>query len=531
MADMRLDRVWAEHVRRMQAFKQRVDPALDLLEKHEPQLALDKLTYLLEQAPVEEPDKWQALLYKSWCYRDLGEAAKCIAYGMEAVHSTEGQMLFTQQKTYGSLIFYMYETRMSDEELKRATFAFDELNRETQVYEHDRKAHRGHEKIRVGYIASRFTENVLSLFAIQLLCAYDRRRFEVYCYSYADKEDRVTEFIRPLVKKFYVGPYGSNTPADIMAAEIYEDEVDILFDLSGHTENSLGLIAASYKPAPVQLTGIGFMGTSGMGAMDYFLGDPYCDPPGLNEDDFREEILRLPHSHFCYTPSERAQHITNQYRPKRPGEEILLASFGNFRKLNEQHVSLWAEILHRLPQARLLLRSSDDNRYMRRKVREMFRAKGLVDNGRVIIERPDYDYMNRYQDVDLLLDTYPYVGGGTTCDALYAGVPVISLYGRRHGTRFGYSLLTNAGLGELAAATEEEYVEKAVALGSDPVLLAALHEKIPGMFRQSPVMDAAGYMRDVQAAYERIWQTWLTGESGSSERGREASGEKQLRGQ
>ena len=128
--------------------------------------------------------------------------------------------------------------------------------------------------------------------------------------------------------------------------------------------------------------------------------------------------------------------------------------------------------------------------------------------------------------MDLLLDTYPYVGGGTTCDALYAGVPVVSLYGRRHGTRFGYSLLTNAGLGELAAATEEEYVEKAVALGSDPVLLAALHEKIPGMFRQSPVMDAAGYMRDVQAAYERIWQKWLAGERDISERRQGADGER-----
>lgn len=511
MAGMILDEAWAEHVRRMQAFMERVKPALDLLDKHEPQLALDKLTYLLEQAPVEETDKWQALMYKSWCYRDLGEAAKCLAYGMEAVHSTEGQSLFTQQKTYGSLIFYMYETLISDEELKRATFAFDELNRKTQIYEHDRERHREHEKIRVGYIASRFTENVLSYFVIQLLCAYDRKRFEVYCYSYGKKEDRVTEFIRPLVKKFYVGPYGPHTPPDIMAAEIYEDGVDILFDLSGHTENSLGLIAASYKPAPVQLTGIGFMGTSGMKAMDYFLGDPYCDPPGLNENDFSEEILRLPHSHFCYTPSELALHITNKYRPKKPGEEILLASFGNFRKLNEPHISLWAEILRRLPQARLLLRSSDDNRYMQRKVREMFRAQGLESTGRVIIERPDNDYLNRYQDVDLLLDTYPYVGGGTTCDALYAGVPVISLYGRRHGTRFGYSLLTNAGLGELAAATKEEYVEKAVALGSDPELLAVLHERIPEMFRKSPIMDAVGYMRDVQAAYEHIWQRWLAG--------------------
>ena len=147
---------------------------------------------------------------------------------------------------------------------------------------------------------------------------------------------------------------------------------------------------------------------------------------------------------------------------------------------------------------------------MLRKIKGMFHKAG-VDADCLMIEQPGQDYLSRYYDVDLLLDTYPYVGGGTTCDALYMGVPVISRYGRRHGTRFGYSLLMNVGLEELTAATEEEYIEKAVALASDTELLAALHRQIPQMFRQSPVMDVAGYMRDIQSAYERIWQEWLSG--------------------
>jgi len=113
--------------------------------------------------------------------------------------------------------------------------------------------------------------------------------------------------------------------------------------------------------------------------------------------------------------------------------------------------------------------------------------------------------------MDIALDTFPYVGGGTTCDALYMGVPVVSLYGQRHGTRFGYSILCNAGLKELTAGTVEEYVEKAVQLALDKELLEALHEEIPRMFRRSHVMDAAGYMREIEGAYERIWQKWLTG--------------------
>ena len=118
------------------------------------------------------------------------------------------------------------------------------------------------------------------------------------------------------------------------------------------------------------------------------------------------------------------------------------------------------------------------------------------------------DYFDRYADVDILLDTYPYTGGGTTCDALICGVPVITKYGSRHGTRFSYSLLANLGLEELAAASDEEYVEKAVALAKDPELLAVLHEKIPELMKSSPVMDGAGYVRDVEAAYLRMWQAW-----------------------
>lgn len=131
------------------------------------------------------------------------------------------------------------------------------------------------------------------------------------------------------------------------------------------------------------------------------------------------------------------------------------------------------------------------------------------------LEDATADYLSRYQDVDILLDTYPYPGGGTTCDALYMGVPVVTRYGRRHGTRFGYSLLENIGLGELACKDDEEYVEKAIALAQDPVLLAALHEKIPQMMKASPVMDAAAYLRDLEAAYRSIFARWLQSQAGN----------------
>ena len=502
-------REWQAMMKHIQEVFEEMEPVKKLLDAGVPKAALDKLTYMLNCKGLAEEDRWIAFLHKAMCYRAMLEKEKVLACMLEAVRSIAGQPLLTQKKLYGAMLFGLYEMDLPDDEIRRLSLGFDEVNRQAIWYRHDRAIHARHRKVRIGYIANRFNENVVSMFSIQFFCVYDRERFEIYCYSYDDAEDSVTAMIRCNVHKYYVAPYGKHTPPDVVAGQIYEDGIDILFDLIGHTENSQGLMTAAFKPAPIQITGIGFMGTSGLRAMDYFLGDPYCDPPGLNEDDFSERILRLPRSHFCYNP--RAVKAEGTYRPKQPGDEILLASFCNVRKLTPHMLEVWVEILRRLPQAKLLLRSSAKfNTYVLRKIRGMFRKAGVASD-RLMIEQPDKDYLSRYYDVDLLLDTYPYVGGGTTCDALYMGVPVVSLYSRRHGTRFGYSLLVNTGLEELAAATENEYIEKALALASDTELLAALHRQIPQMFRRSPVMDVAGYMRDIEEAYECIWREWLSG--------------------
>ena len=169
---------------------------------------------------------------------------------------------------------------------------------------------------------------------------------------------------------------------------------------------------------------------------------------------------------------------------------------------------LWKRILARVPDAKLLLKNGSKYSWYVRRIKDRARALGLPMD-RIIFEDPERLYFDRYKDVDILLDTFPYVGGATTCDALFAGVPIISRYGDRHGTRFGLSLLTDVGLGERAAATDDEYVEKAVALASDRALLAALHAQITERMKSSPVMDGAGYVRDIETAFEAMWQDYL----------------------
>ena len=225
--------------------------------------------------------------------------------------------------------------------------------------------------------------------------------------------------------------------------------------------------------------------------------------------DFSERLLRLPCSHFCYTPTELA---FQEKRERLPHDGIVFGSFNQFGKINGRVMACWNEILRRVPGSRLLLKYMLTSAQQQRAIKRRLREAGLPME-RVMLENSSKQYMGRYNAVDIALDTFPYVGGGTTCDALYMGVPVVSLYGRRHGTRFGYSLLMNTGLGEMAAATEAEYVEKAVALAGDAGLLSALHREIPDMFRNSPVMDAAAYLRCMQAAFEQIWQEWLSGKT------------------
>ncbi|MBR3457741.1 MAG: hypothetical protein IKH16_06275, partial [Selenomonadaceae bacterium] len=296
----------------------------------------------------------------------------------------------------------------------------------------------------------------------------------------------------------------SELSAEEAARRIYEDEVDILFDLTGHTEGGRTLQVAAYRPAPVQLCGIGYFDTTGLPAMDYFLSDVYCDP-AENDALFSERLIRLPRSHFCYTPPVSVLECRAKYHLHRP---VVFGSFNNFHKITDGMLELWHEVICRVPGSRLLLKNVSPDRKLVKAMRERALRIGFLPE-QLDLRPGSWKYLDEYADVDIALDTYPYPGGGTTCEALYMGVPVISLYGQRHGSRFGYSLLQNIGMGELAAAAPEEYVEKAVAVAGDAELLTALHRILRERLQQSPVMDAGGYVRDVEAAYERIWQEWL----------------------
>ena len=356
-------------------------------------------------------------------------------------------------------------------------------------------------KIRVGYISPDFTFHIVALFSFAFFTHFDKSRFEVFGYSLAGENAMASELSSHASAWRYVG---GGTPAEI-AERIRADEIDILFDLAGHSANN-ALPVLALRPAPVQISGIGYFDTTGLSAVDYFLTDAYIDPMGENDDCFTEKLLRLPESHLCYRASRAGEKSRIAPLPAREKGYITFGSFNNFAKVTDRVLHLWAKILRAVPRSRLFLKTAVfDVSDGREEALRRLEAAG-IDLARIRTEGHTAEYLAAYGEVDIALDTFPYPGGGTTCDALYMGVPVVTLAGTRHGARFGASILANLGLADACCAhTADEYVEKACALAADAAALAVLRRTLRTRMEASPLMDAARYMLHLEAAYEKIW--------------------------
>ena len=486
-----------------QSAQELLEPVRDLLERGEATMAFERLNFLVHTHAFAEDEQWIVYDHYATCYYKLFDLENWRKYAWACLTATKGQPRRRQQENYSDYIFMLhYFPDVSDEAMRQAHFRYQEFTDAMEKFEHPLARHQ-HAKLRIGYLAAEMAENVVSLFSIQLLTAFDPRRFEVYAYSLRPVEDRLTDLLRSYVKKLVFFPAGT-TPQE-RARMIYEDEIDVLFDLDVHASGGRTLLVSGTKPAPVQACGIGYMSTSGTDVFDAFLGDRFCDPPGLHDEDFAEKtILRLP-SHLCYTPSERVLRC----RPTAyvPHDPIVFGSFNNFFKITDEMLAAWREILRRVPGSRMIIKNSSRKTNAMKVTRRRVLAAGIPEDA-FTLEDATGDYLARYADVDIMLDTYPYTGGGTTCESLYMGVPVVARYGRRHGARFSYSILQNVGIGELACRATEEYIEKAVALASDKALLTALHAQLPTMLQRSPVMAANAYVRTVEACYEKLFAAW-----------------------
>lgn len=430
------------------------------------------------------------------CARFLGRAADAVAFYAQARDAAPDRIL--RALNASNVLFnrhYLPSTLAQD---RRAAEVYGALFADVETFDHT--VHdMGERRLRIGYLSPDVREHVVLSFSYALMTALDPARFAVTVYA-LNAQDRYTEKVRQSVEHFRSL---THLTAEDAAASIYRDGIDILVDLAGHTAGRTLPILA-HRPAPVQISGIGYFASTGLPAVDYFLADPVL-AAGRAEEGFTEELLVLPHSHFCWQPLHNAP--APLHAPA-TGRSIVFGSFNNFTKLNDEVLRIWAEILRRVPESRLLLKT-DIFSHTDTRVEALQRiAAAGIPCARVVAEGTSQDYLAAYSRVDIALDPFPYPGGGTTCDALYMGVPVVTRAGESLGSRFGASLLENIGAGALVTQTVEEYIERAVALAHDADLLDALHAGLRGMMEHSPVMDAAGYGRDVGAAYEAVWAAY-----------------------
>lgn len=435
-----------------------------------------------------------------YCLLEKGDAAAAAEYYLQASKAASGEA--SRAANYSNYVFTLnYLPDISREKLFLTHKKYNKLFADVRCYRHERKAAK--EKIHIGYISPDFRHHIVVFFTYQLLAKYDCTQFFVTCYDNSPREDETTAALKGLVDAW---KKVDSLSGEQTAALIYQDQVDILFDLAGHSaRNALPVLAR--KPAPVQISGIGYFNTTGLAAVDYFLTDVHCDPEGLNDRFFTERLLRLPHSHFCYTPPTgmpecaAAPCLKNGY--------ITFGSFNNFAKTTDAVLAVWQEILTALPKAKLVLKNKNLNASLEKtEIVERMHALGF-DLSKVEFRPSSMDYLHHYHDVDIALDTFPYPGGGTTCEALYMGVPVITLTGERHGSRFGYSLLKNVGLEECIAYSKADYVRKSIALAEKPVQIAHLHTHLRAKMQASPLMDGKSYVAEMETAYRKIWALYL----------------------
>jgi len=356
-------------------------------------------------------------------------------------------------------------------------------------------------RLRIGYVSPDFRSHVVGHNLRPLFREHDHRPFEVVCYADVDRPDAFTERFREQADLWrdIVG----RTDEEV-ARLIREDRIDILVDLSLHMDRNRLLVFAR-KPAPVQVTFAGYPGTTGLSAIDYRLTDPGLDPPGIGDADYAEESFRLPESFWCYDPLSEEPAVNTL--PALAKGYVTFGCLNHPAKASAGVLALWARVLRAVDGSRLILLSPEGPH--RHDILRRLEQEGVAP-GRValVAHQPPALYLKVYHGIDLVLDTFPYNGHTTSLDAFWMGVPVVTTVGRTVVGRAGVSHLRNLGLPELAALTPEEFVRIAVELAGDLPRLSGLRATLRERMRHSPLMDAAGFARGIEAAYRTMWRRW-----------------------
>lgn len=443
-----------------------------------------------------KPDYSEAYLNRACVYKILGRIGESIADSETSIRLNPDSLL-----AYTNLLYVMncsdsftaqdiFEKHVSFGRLCQSRFNAEISHASNTVYTHKR--------LRIGYISPDFRTHSVAYFIEPVLKQHNKEKFEVYGYHNSHINDQTTLRIRG-----YCDHWRTTATLDDsqLVNLIRNDEIDILVDLAGHTSNSR-LVALIHKPAPVLMTWLGYPNTTGLDAIDYHITDEVADPSGLTDRWYTEEQLRLPDCFLCYRPGDSCPDIINP--PSNKSGYVTFGSFNNLGKFSVSALSAWAAILHAVPHSKLLLKNAGLTSEQRcASLLDHFHELG-IEPDRIALRGNDptrEEHLERYGEIDIALDTFPYNGTTTTCESLWMGVPVVTYAGESHRDRVGASLLHALGLDELVGTDTREYINIATTLARNTSALADYRMTLRNIFRNSPLMDAQRFTKNLEHLY------------------------------
>jgi len=466
---------------------------------------LDQAITGYRQAAILKPDYAHALSNLANALKDVGQQDGAVATHRQAVDLAPGRpeihsnlLLSLQYPLAADAALIAQESRRWNDRHAQP------IRASIPAHANDRNPERA---LRIGFVSADLRMHSVAFFLVPLLEARDRKTFQAVCYATDARSDDVTERLRAGSDEWesLVG-----VSDDDAARRIRDDRIDILIDLGGHTAGNRLMLFAR-KPAPVQITYLGYVGTTGLSAIDYRLTDACADPPGA-DDGGPERLIRLPRGAWCFAPLSGEPVVADL--PALRAGHVTFGSFNNLAKVTPYTMQLWARILLQIPASRLLVKSAVfRSPEARRRFQAYFTDRGIdLTRLELVADEPSQlQHLRQYDRVDIALDTFPYHGVTTTCEALWMGVPVLTLAGQRHASRIGVSLLTNAGYPEFVAQTPEAYVQQAADLVADLPRLATMRATMRDRLRSSPLMDAPQFAASLEAALRDAWRHWCVG--------------------
>lgn len=417
------------------------------------------------------------------CYR------KSISINNNFMTAHSNLLLTLNYKIFDQNVVYKEHIKWEDDLIK-LEFSENITNKESNTKN----------KIRIGYISEDFRIHSVGYFIEPIIENHNKDNFEIYCYSDVACPDETTNRIKSFSSKWR-SIYNKNDAA--VYEIIKNDNIDILVDLAGHSGNNrLSLFAM--KPAPVQVSFLGYPNTTGMSCIDYRFTDILADPVGQDQY-FTEKLLRLDKSFLCYKPPQTIPAILNS--PCIKNNYVSFGSFNNISKITDDVIKVWANILLKVPHSRLIIKSKAFNDKI---ILDSYKSRFIlagVEIGSLNFKGHSmslYEHLNEYNAVDIALDTFPYNGTTTTCEALLMGVPVISLVGDRHAGRVGYSILKNCSFENMIALNCDEYVSSAMALSKNYVLLNEFRHEVRKRFVLSLICSSDKYLKSLEKIYNKI---------------------------